>query len=215
MSVLCLHGPASGVYRSVVTAEGQDWTVPARFNLVREHLLILFSPVDFLWFVRGAGSTVLLCHCCAAQIGLKCMDEHAQLFSWSLSGTFPTFFQVQALSLLCISVYFLQKGERVNLAVLIFADSLLAPECLRYCRGFHLRFFWERTASTNPSAVRVQLLEDLAFQPRAHDFFSLWHAQHWCKAKVNTAAGVGGRMGEFKNLYFTRLLIKVCGEDTR
>ena len=42
-----------------------------------------------------------------------------------------------------------------------------------FLETFMSELFRERTASTDTSAVRVQLLEGLAFQARAHDFFLL------------------------------------------
>lgn len=102
VSVLYLCRPDSGVCGSVVPMEGQDWTATARFNLGKEDVLVLFGPVDYLWFVRRAGRLLhrsvlsLLLHISRSRVW---MDTHNR-FPDFFSGNFPTSFQMQAPSLL-------------------------------------------------------------------------------------------------------------------
>lgn len=155
VSFFCLHRLDSRVCGNVV--QWRDRTGLLLQDLTWERQMCysgLFLWIFFALSEEQAGFWIILfCHCLSVEVDLTCVDGHAQPLSRFLSNA-SNFLVIRP------SGYF-------NLLFTVRQNRGLG--CIDFFDAFISELFEKRTASTNTSTVSVQLLEDLAFQPTAHD----------------------------------------------
>lgn len=176
VSVLYWHRPDGGWgCGSVVLVERQDWTAPVGFSLGKKRHAVLTWSCD-LSEEQTDFCTPLFCRCWALWVGLTRMDGHAQPLSWFLPhflSNASTFSPIVRLSYVFHFLLFTIRRNIEHTTIDFCCLPSLSRALKVFLEAFIYEIFGERKASTNTSAARVQLLEDLAYQPKARGFFSL------------------------------------------
>lgn len=176
VSVLYWHRPDGGWgCGSVVLVERQDWTAPVGFSLGKKRHAVLTWYCD-LSEEQTDFCTPLFCRCWALWVGLTRVDGHAQPLSWFLPHFLSNASTFSPIVRLSYVFHFLLFTIRQNIGHTTI-DFCCLPSLSRalniFLEAFIYEIFWGEKSIPNTSAARVQLLEDLAYQPKARGFLSL------------------------------------------